>query len=62
VVNDASRAPPATPQVGPHCAATRFFEVAKTTGMCSPLGDAKESYTELCDVGTLEGDSRESIA
>jgi len=44
-----------TPQLGPHWATGCSSEIAKAADACGTLGDAGESYTELCEVDTLEG-------
>ena len=45
----------ATPQLGPHWATGRSSKFAKAADACGTLRDAGESYTELCEVDTLEG-------
>jgi hypothetical protein len=45
----------ATPQLGPHLATGCSSEIAKAADACSTLGDTEESYTEFCEVDTLEG-------
>jgi hypothetical protein len=45
----------ATSQLGPHWTTRCSSEIAKAADACGTLGDAGESYTELCEVDTLEG-------